>query len=64
MKLLRFLEGIVQVIRALLIVIIDKEARIKAIHTWKNKEPLIGFREGHSYRHERLRCSLDYKKQG
>lgn len=49
MKLLRFLEGIVQVIRAVSIVIIDKEARIKAIHTWTNKVSLVGYREGNAH---------------
>ena len=46
MKLLRFLEGISEVIRAVFMVIIDNEARIKAIHTRTNKVPVMGFREG------------------
>jgi len=46
MKLLRFLKEIAYVLWAVCIVIISKEARIKAIQTWTNKAPFIMFEDG------------------
>ena len=46
MKQLKFFGEIIQALQAVFIVIINKDAKIKAIQTWTNKLSFITFRDG------------------